>query len=464
MESEGRVVVVGSGAAGMAAAVAAAEGGARVTVLEAAPHIGGTTAISGAGIWIPASRPARESGIHDTLEAGISYLRSLGLGDIDEPLCETYVREGERSLDALNASAGLRWQHLEGFSDYHAELPGGTPLGRSLEITATRVPLHALAAVRPDPHGVGPVTITEEASAEPPTAEEQSRRDRDGVATRGRGLIAALYAALLERGGEVHVRRRAARLVTADGAVVGVEAEGEHHPGRVVLGSGGFERDPELVRSFLGGPLLAPAGPPTNRGDGLRMGMAVGAALGNMSEAWWAPAMQVVDGTIDDAPLYRMLFMDLARPGGLLVDQNAASASSTRRRTTTTSVARCSRSTPATTLIQPCRAGMSSTPLAALPSSARSSRAIPTRTGSFAPIRLMRSPHFLSFPAGKLGASVARFNELAAAWRRRGLRARQLRVGPCQRRPRRTASGHDAAVLCPARPARVPRDQGRSAD
>ena len=316
-----RVVVVGSGAAGMAAAVAAAAGGAAVTVLEAAPALGGTTAISGGGIWIPASRAAREAGIDDDHDAALTYLRSLGLGDVDEGLCETYVREGERALESLNATSGLVWQHLTGFSDYHAEVAGGTSLGRSLEITPTRIPVDALAAVRADPHGVPTITIMEEASGSPPGADELARRQRDGIATRGRGLIGALYAALLGLGGEARTGARGVRLLTSDGAVVGVEADGHEHRGEVVVATGGFERSAELVRSFLRGPMLAPAGPPTNRGDGLRMGMTVGAALGNMSEAWWSPAIQVPGATIDGAPLYRMLFMDLARPGGVLVDQ-----------------------------------------------------------------------------------------------------------------------------------------------
>jgi succinate dehydrogenase/fumarate reductase flavoprotein subunit len=307
----------------MAAAVAAAAAGAAVTVLEAAPAIGGTTAISGGGIWIPASEPARAAGIEDTPEAGLEYLRNLDLGDVDERLCDAYVRDGNRTLDALNDPTGLRWQHLKGYSDYHAELPGGTPLGRSLEITPTVVAPEALAAVRSDPHGVGPVTIMEEASGALPDALERARRERDGIVTRGRGLIGALHATVNRLGGDVRTRARATRLVTAAGAVVGVDAEGERHDGSVVLASGGFERDPELVRAFLRGPMLAPAGPPSNRGDGLRMGMALGAALGNMSEAWWAPAMRVPGRVIDGAPLYRMLFTDLARPGGLLVDRSA---------------------------------------------------------------------------------------------------------------------------------------------
>ena len=67
---------------------------------------------------------------------------------------------------------------------------------------------------------------------------------------------------------------------TADGAVVGVEAGGERFEGNVVIASGGFDRNPALVKTFLRGPMNAPGSPSTNEGDGLTMGMAVGAALG----------------------------------------------------------------------------------------------------------------------------------------------------------------------------------------
>ena len=100
---------------------------------------------------------------------------------------------------------------------------------------------------------------------------------------------------------------------------VGTEA-GESFSGNVVVASGGFERNPALVSTFLRQPVDAPAGPPTNIGDGLLMGMAVGAKLGNMSEAWWSPAIQVPTETIDGAPFFRMIFTDCAQSGGILVN------------------------------------------------------------------------------------------------------------------------------------------------
>ncbi|MCW2578308.1 MAG: putative 3-ketosteroid delta(1)-dehydrogenase, partial [Modestobacter sp.] len=121
-------------------------------------------------------------------------------------------------------------------------------------------------------------------------------RDERGT---GQALAGRLLRGCLDRGIEPRTGMRATRLLTEDGRVVGVRfetAEGPVDVGAargVVIATGGFEWDPELVGSFLRGPLDRPASVPTNTGDGLRMAMRVGAALGNMREAWWAPTIDV---------------------------------------------------------------------------------------------------------------------------------------------------------------------------
>src|SRR5207253_11465804 len=88
-----RVIVIGTGVAGMSAALAAASSGAQVTVLEKADKLGGTTAWGGGGIWIPANPYTTAEGLPDTEEDALLYLRSVGLGDSDATLAERYVRQ-----------------------------------------------------------------------------------------------------------------------------------------------------------------------------------------------------------------------------------------------------------------------------------------------------------------------------------------------------------------------------------
>ena len=52
------------------------------------------------------------------------------------------------------------------------------------------------------------------------------------------------------------------------------------------------------------------------------MGIAAGAALGNMSEAWWCPGLAIPGETISRPPFYRMLFFDCGQAGGLVVDRH----------------------------------------------------------------------------------------------------------------------------------------------
>ena len=265
---------------------------------------------------------AAQAGVIDSLDDGVRYLARLqaeGDGDLDAST--TYVRGMPSLLAEIESAAGVRWQHMIGFTDYHAELPGGSEGGRGLEPVPIEVPGASWAAVRADPYTPGRLTVNEATGAHPaPDPAELERRERSGTVMRGAGLVAALYAALLERGGRALVGRRATELVRNGDSVIGVIADGERFDGEVILASGGFERSEALTRTFLRGPLAAPAGPSSNRGDGLVMGLSAGAALGNMSEAWWCPAMHVPGEVLEEAPFYRMIFTECAHPGGILVD------------------------------------------------------------------------------------------------------------------------------------------------
>ena len=157
--------------------------------------------------------------------------------------------------------------------------------------------------MRPDPYETPPWTINEEAATiERPGDGELQRRVDDGVLTRGRGLIAALFDALQPFAVALRTDIGPISLAMSGREVIGVDVGAEHLRGTVVVATGGFERDPRLVAAFLRGPMLAPGGPPSNTGDGLRLGMSVGAALGNMSEAWWCPAVSIPGEQIDGEP------------------------------------------------------------------------------------------------------------------------------------------------------------------
>jgi succinate dehydrogenase/fumarate reductase flavoprotein subunit len=313
-----RIVVVGSGAAGTAAALAAADAGAAVTLLERGPKVGGTTALSGAVSWLPSNHLMPPEQARVDAERAAVYLQSLGLGDADAELAELFARDAARVAKQVEERSGHRWQPVP-YPDYHSEFDGGIDGGRSLEPQPYAPPAEVAALVREAPNVPLPITYRELATGEIDRAALEQRRER-GEFTLGRALIAALLTAGLERGVELRVGVRAHGLIVERGAVRGVETDDGAFDGHVVLASGGFERNPSLVRTFLRGPMLAPTGVPTCEGDAVRMALAVGSELGNMSEAHWCPAISIPGETIDGAPMHRLILTERAKPGSLLVD------------------------------------------------------------------------------------------------------------------------------------------------
>jgi 3-oxosteroid 1-dehydrogenase len=322
------VVVLGSGAAGLTAAVAAHEAGARVAVFEKAQDIGGTSAYSGGMLWIPNNPHMADHDVADSPEDGLAYLDSLSLGMINPDLAAVLVDAGPRMITFLESCTPVQFSVCPGFLDYHPERPGGKGGvgGRSLEC-----PLFSFHELGP---WAGKVTVgrlmpkymsmmeTPLGRGVAASGPELERRENLALRGSGQALIGRLLKACLDRGIEPQIGMRATELCVEDGRVTGVTFEDGSQVSAsrgVVLATGGFEWNEELVRSFIRGPLTHPISVPTNTGDGLSMAMRAGAALGNMREAWWTPVVEVADA--DGVPLRYPVSGERAQPHTIMVNK-----------------------------------------------------------------------------------------------------------------------------------------------
>jgi len=324
MARECDVLVIGSGAAGMVAALTASVQGAEVILAERAPTVGGTSATSGGVAWVPAHD--RDPSIPLPIEDALTYLASLSNGTQDPALIEVFVRSAPAMIDFVEQHSPLRYEIAKGFPDYKPEHPGGRPEGgRSLS------PI-------PAPYsGVGEwadriTAFPKDFSNVGFDAETRKRLNAavDGVeeiAVAGQALIVQLLRGLLDRGIQPLTGWRGRHLIVEDGAVVGAQFEtgaGEQEIRArrgVVLAAGGFEWDPELVVAHLRGPMLGPVSPPYNTGDALRMAMAVGADLGTMREAWWVPVIQIPGDTHEGKVRSRSVRLERTRPRSIMVNR-----------------------------------------------------------------------------------------------------------------------------------------------
>lgn len=318
------VVVLGSGGAGLTAALTAVVAGASVEVYEKAATVGGTTAVSGGIVWIPAHNRSPDGEL--TPADALQYLRAQSLGSMDDELVETFVRTGPAMLDFIEAHSGLQFEIATGFPDYRPELPGGQPTGgRSLSAApfdlaqlgewATRI-----TSFPADWSNVG-------FDAETRARLHAAIDERTGhLCVAGTALIAGLLKGLLDAGVTPHTNARADELIADGSEVTGVRVALPERTIRVrarrgvILGTGGFEWDPALTQAFLRGPMHGAVSPPNNTGDGLRMAMAHGADLANMGEAWWVPIVQIPGDTIEGKPRSRSVRLERTRPRSIIVN------------------------------------------------------------------------------------------------------------------------------------------------
>ena len=360
LPSECDVLVIGSGAAGLTAAVVAAELGQSVAVIEKAPVVGGTTAFSEGMIWVPGSRQAREAGVVDGREAALAYMRNVADKFFDRARAERMIDAGPEMLAFIERHSHARFDLALGSCDYFSETEGACHGGRAFDPSAfdgrrLGADFHRLR--RPLPTTtifggpkVGGMMIPGEdfghafkvlrsARSTARMAWRYGRYLLDLLAGHGRGtrlgggnaLVASLMLTLKERGVAIHTATRATALSLEGGRVAGATVETAHGARAirarrgVVLACGGFPSSDALKRAHYphvrAGKNHQRLAPETNTGDGIGLAEGVGGRLDArlMQPAAWAPVSLVPqkDGTLVPFPH----FIDRNKPGFLIVDR-----------------------------------------------------------------------------------------------------------------------------------------------
>lgn len=345
-DEEVDVLIVGSGAAALTAAIVAADNRATVAVIEKGDQFGGTSATSGGVIWIPASHLAKAAGADDSPEEGARYISALAGDDAEPERIRAFVDHGPRMLAYMEERTEVRYTSIP-YTDYHAELPGGKMGWRSHDpqpIDGRRLGAD-LARLRPThPAGMlfGRISWTAAEAAPMITRMpgwqkmltralwrhysdigQRLRSKRSRFLTSGNALLARLKLSLDARQVEIRYRHVLASLIEQDGRVCGAMVEtpaGIRRIGArqgVILAAGGFERDTAMRKQHLTGSTNPEwsGSQDGNTGDAIRAAQAVGAAIRRMDSAWWAPTIKVPG---EDRA--RPLFFERSLPGSIIVD------------------------------------------------------------------------------------------------------------------------------------------------
>lgn len=307
------LLVIGSGAGGLAAAVTAAHLGLKVIVAEKDPQFGGTTAWSGGWMWLPRNPLAVEAGIVEPIAEPLAYLRHE-LGErFDETRARAFLEAAPRMVEFFRSKTALRFIDGNAIPDFHGRTPHASLGGRSLcaapfdgrrlgaRIADLKPPLpettlwgmgiasgielrHFLNALR-SPASFWHVTKRVLAHGKDLLLHRRGLR-----LVNGNALVAALAASAFEAGVDIRTRSPARRLLRGSdgkgervtGAVLATpEGVVEVHARcGVVLACGGFPHDDERKRALLP---HAPTGREHwsaasrgNTGDGLRLGETAG--------------------------------------------------------------------------------------------------------------------------------------------------------------------------------------------
>ncbi|MGV0606436.1 FAD-binding protein [Mycolicibacterium sp. XJ1904] len=320
------VLVVGSGGGGMTAALAADAFGLDTLLVEKSAHFGGSTALSGGGIWVPGAPSQRKAGYVPDPDGVVEYLRLITGGLVSDARLRQYVDSAPEMMEFLEKrSPWFEFVWKPGYADYYPEVPGGSAQGSTINVPA--IDLRKLGDE--EQHLLQPLALAPKGIWFAPKdlrlfyQVRQNWRGKavlvkliwrmfrarvfgDRMAAIGQSLAARMRLALKQHNVPLWLNSPMSELVTdLDGAVIGavVERDGRQQRIRarhgVILAAGGFDHDMEWRRQHL--PLLEKDwsfGNPASMGDAIRAGEKVGGSTDLLDEAWWFPAICWPDGRL----------------------------------------------------------------------------------------------------------------------------------------------------------------------
>jgi len=350
------VLVVGSGAGGLATAVAAAHRRLKVLVVEKEPVFGGTTARSGGWMWIPGNGPELRAGIEDDAAKARIYLQHEAGAHFDADRVDAFLEAGPKAVTFFEENTSLQFDLGPFFADYHPDAPGGMDGGRSIiarpfdgrelgdEIRRLRPPLqeitflgmmigsgkellHFFNVMR------SPVSAFYVGKLFVKFLRDMALHGRPMRLMNGNALAGRLAKSAFDMGVPIWTHAPVRALIRDDsGRVIGARIDRRDGPVEViarkgvVLAAGGFPQDVARRKQLMphaptGYEHVSPA-PPGNTGDGLRLGESVGAVVDTSlpHAAAWVPISRPVrpDGTLGTFPH----FVDRSKPGVIAVTRS----------------------------------------------------------------------------------------------------------------------------------------------
>lgn len=344
MKNNYDVVVVGSGAGAFVAALSAANQGASVLMLEKGREWGGTSAKSGGGVWVPNSRNIQNAGVSDSPEEAFKYMRAvIPENEVDDETIKNYIAYAPKMIDFLEQNTSVTMTPVPGYADYYPDVEGWKEGGRTMDpstFDGRQLDYDMLTRLVDSPRASKAfsrfsMSILEgvQILAKTPgwvrifmgiifgyykDIPGRLKGPRDRRLAQGNGLVAALYVAAKAKGVELVLESPVTDLVAESNRVTGVVVNGKTITANkaVIIAAGGFDHNKAMREKYLPKPSTAgnSSGVTTNTGDLIQAAEKIGAKLGLMDEAWWAPTAMTPYGPT-------VLFSEKSKPGLVIVDK-----------------------------------------------------------------------------------------------------------------------------------------------